>query len=61
MESFAPAYFDYMSSAVIGNVRSFPSQSLESVVIELPIAAHAPCEDLWMLQDHFQEDTEAPI
>jgi len=48
METFAPAYFDYMSSSVSANVCYF---SLSSVAFRLtPIEApHSPGKGFWVL------------
>lgn len=56
METFAPAYFDYMSSAIHANV----SVCLV-VFLSLTIGQSAPyltCKSFWLLQVDFQENRQ---
>jgi hypothetical protein len=48
MESFAPAYFDYMSSAVSANVCVFHHQNTGGLIF--PLATDIACESLRLLQ-----------
>lgn len=48
METFGPAYFEYMASAISGNVSSF-SLEVSSVLNQLFIAPHLTCQGVWLL------------
>jgi len=47
METFAPAYFDYMSAAVNAKVCHFICSTLDLTTMTL--ASDSACENLWML------------
>lgn len=51
METFAPAYFDYMSSAVSADVSYHLSVSV-LCSIDAILAAYPPRQSLWLLQAH---------
>lgn len=59
METFAPAYFDFMSSAVSGHV-SFNLQLIAVVLFTIICfpAPHSTRQSVWLLQVDFQEDRE---
>ena len=54
METFAPAYFDYMSSCFTAKVRSLPITL--SPADGVSPASYAPCQDLWMFQGYVEND-----
>jgi hypothetical protein len=56
METFAPAYFDYMSSAVSSNVSQ--SVSLALTFAHLSSAPNSSSKTFWMFQADLQENWE---
>ena len=61
METFAPAYFDYMSSAIHANVSAsfgFLSLSLSLSLIIGHLAPFLTCKGFWLLQVDFQENRQ---
>ena len=56
METFAPAYFDYMSSAVVANVGCKGFHTYQYVA-DHSSATYPIGKDIRMLQDYFQEDS----
>lgn len=58
METFAPAYFDYMSSAIADNVSCRSSLWHASDWIYYLSATDIACQSLWVLQNHVQKDQQ---
>ena len=54
METFAPAYFDYMSSCFTAGVRSLPITL--SPAHDLSPAPYTSCQDLWMFQGYVENN-----
>lgn len=56
METFAPAYFDYMSAAVSANVSIYLAYCDGVLIMSIYLAPHSACKSFRLLQNHFQED-----
>ena len=57
METFAPAYFDYMSSAIHANVSACLIVSL-SLLQLFELAPYLTCKSFWLLQVDFQDNRQ---
>ena len=58
METFAPAYFDYMSSAIHANVSACLVVSLSLSLIIGQSAPYLTCKSFWLLQVDFQKNRQ---